>query len=40
MMAIFGWEAPSLAAHYSKAASQKKLAGDAIHLLIQAEGGS
>ncbi len=36
-MAIFGWDSPALAAHYSKMASQKKLAGDAMHLLIDAE---
>jgi len=34
MMAIFGWETTQLAAHYSKKADQKKLAGDAMHLLI------
>lgn len=34
LMAIFGWDSPKLAAHYSKLASQKKLAKDAMHLLI------
>ena len=39
MMAIFGWTTADLAAHYSKKASQKKLAGDAMHLLIPAKKG-
>jgi hypothetical protein len=34
MMALFGWDSPRLAAHYAKAASQKKLAAPAMHLLI------
>ncbi len=33
LMAIFGWETARLASYYSKAADQKKLAGDAMHLL-------
>jgi integrase len=37
MMAIFGWETEKLAAHYSKKASQKKLAGTAMHLLLDAQ---
>ena len=40
MMAIFGWNTSALASHYSKAASQQKLAGDAMHLLISTESGS
>jgi integrase len=39
MMAIFGWSTADLAAHYSKTASQKKLAGDAMHLLVPAKRG-
>ena len=34
MMAIFGWDSPKLAAHYAKKASQKKMAGAAMHMLI------
>ena len=34
MMAIFGWETARMAALYAKKASQKKLAGDAMHLLV------
>lgn len=37
LMAIFGWDSPHLASHYSKMASQKKLAKDAMHLLIAAD---
>lgn len=33
LMAIFGWASGKQAAHYSKTANQKKLAGDAMHLL-------
>jgi integrase len=35
LMAIFGWEDAKQAAHYSKSANQKKLAKDAMHLLVQ-----
>ena len=35
LMAMFGWTTPKMAAHYSKGANQKKLAGDAMHLLVQ-----
>jgi len=34
MMAIFGWSSGDLAAYYSRKASQKKLAGAAMHLLV------
>ncbi len=33
MMAIFGWDSPAQALYYAKKASQKKMAGDAMHLL-------
>ncbi len=33
-MAIFGWSSGDLAAYYSRKASQKKLAGAAMHLLV------
>ncbi len=36
MMAIFGWSSARLAAHYSSAASQKKLAAGSMHFLIPA----
>jgi integrase len=39
MMAIFGWSTADLAAHYSKNASQKKLAADSMHLLVPAKRG-
>jgi hypothetical protein len=39
MMAIFGWSSADLAAHYSKKASQKKLAADSMHLLVPAKRG-
>jgi integrase len=34
MMAIFGWDTAAMAAHYSKAAQQKKLAKAAMHLIV------
>jgi integrase len=34
MMAIFGWDSPKLTAHYAKQASQKAMAGAAMHKLI------
>ena len=33
MMALFDWDTPSMAAKYTKAAQQKKLAQDAVHLM-------
>ncbi|MGC1862816.1 MAG: site-specific integrase [Methylocystis sp.] len=39
LMAIFGWETARLAAYYSKAADQKKLAKDAMHLLVPGSSG-
>jgi len=33
LMAIFGWNNPKQAAHYTKKASQKRLAGGAMHLI-------
>jgi integrase len=39
MMAIFGWSGADLAAHYSKKASQKKLAADSMHLLVPIKKG-
>ena len=38
LMAIFGWETAALAAHYSKKADQKKLAGKAMHMIVPALG--
>ncbi len=35
LMAIFGWSDPAQAAHYTRAASQRKLAGDAMMLLTR-----
>ena len=37
LMAIFGWDSPKQAALYTKAANRKKLAGDAMHLLVQGQ---
>jgi integrase len=34
LMAIFGWETAKMAEHYIKDASQPKLAGDAMHLIV------
>lgn len=34
LMAIFGWETAKMAEHYIKEASQEKLAGDAMHLVV------
>jgi hypothetical protein len=41
-MAIFGWKDPKQAAHYTRTARQKKLAGAAMHLisLDETENGS
>ncbi len=33
-MAIYGWESPKQAAIYTRKADRKRLAGDAMHLLI------
>jgi integrase len=33
LMAIYGWESPKQAAHYTKKANRKRLAGDAMHLI-------
>ena len=33
LMAIYGWESPTQAAHYTRKANRKKLAGDATHLV-------
>jgi integrase len=38
LMAIFGWETAKLASHYSKTADQKKLAGNAMHLIVPKAG--
>lgn len=40
LMAIFGWETTKQAAVYTKKASRKRLAGDAMHLLVPAETGT
>lgn len=37
LMAIYGWESPKQAAHYTKKASRTRLAGDAMHLLVPTE---
>ena len=34
LMAMFGWESVKQAMHYAQAADQKRLAGDAMHLMI------
>ena len=34
LMAIFGWESPKEAAHYTRAANRKRLTEDAMHLLV------
>ena len=34
LMSIFGWESPAQAALYTRKANRKRLAGDAMHLLI------
>ena len=34
LMAIYGWESPKQAALYTRKANRKRLAGDAMHLLI------
>lgn len=34
LMAIFGWESGRQAGHYTKRADRKRLAGDAMHLLV------
>ncbi|MCP4382872.1 MAG: tyrosine-type recombinase/integrase [Hyphomicrobiales bacterium] len=39
LMAIFGWLSPSQAAHYTKKANRKRLAGDPMHLLVPREEG-
>ena len=33
-MAIYGWESPKQAALYTRKANRKRMAGDAMHLLI------
>lgn len=38
LMAIYGWESPKQAAHYTKKANRKRLAGDAMHLVVPAKG--
>ncbi len=35
LMAIFGWSDPDMAAHYTKKARQKQVAGDAMHLIVR-----
>lgn len=35
-MAIFGWTTIKQAEHYTKKANRKRLAGDAMHLLVAA----
>jgi integrase len=37
LMAIFGWDSPKQAATYTRHANRKRLAGDAMHLLIARE---
>jgi hypothetical protein len=34
LMAIYGWESPKQAALYTRKADRKRLAGDAMHLLV------
>lgn len=40
LMAIFGWENPKQAAEYTKKARRKKLAQNAMHLLIPDQDGN
>lgn len=40
LMAIFGWLTPKQAALYTRAARQKKLAGDAMSLLLGGKEGT
>jgi len=37
LMAIFGWSDPDMAALYTKKARQKRIAGDAMRLLVRKE---
>ena len=37
LMAIYGWESPKQAAIYTRKADRKRLAGDAMHLVVPAE---
>jgi integrase len=34
LMAIYGWRSSKMAAHYTEAANQKKMAADAMHLIV------
>jgi hypothetical protein len=36
LMAIYGWESPKQAAIYTRKANRKKLAGEAMHLIVPA----
>ncbi|QJP14703.1 tyrosine-type recombinase/integrase [Starkeya sp. ORNL1] len=40
LMAIYGWESPKQAAVYTKKANRKKLAGDAMHLVVPVKSGT
>jgi integrase len=40
LMAMFGWDSPKQAAHYTKAASQKRLAGAAMNLISMDQNGN
>ncbi|MDF2995755.1 MAG: Integrase/recombinase [Xanthobacteraceae bacterium] len=37
LMALFGWTSGRMATHYTKKASQKRLAKEAAHLLLDAQ---
>jgi integrase len=37
LMAIYGWESPKQAALYTRKANRKRLAGDAMHLVVPAK---
>jgi integrase len=40
LMAIYGWESPKQAALYTRKANRKRLAGDAMHLLVAGQTGN
>ena len=40
LMAIFGWSSGRMAQHYTRKADRKRLARDAVHLLMRAQGGN
>jgi integrase len=40
LMAIFGWDSPKQAGHYTRKVSRKRLAGDAMHMLVPRQSGN